>query len=397
MLLMKLIFLLLIIVCAVFYILYVWDFSFVLLVVVIAVPVVMFAGLLSVKLMTKIQFCLKSKTVSKNESFDIQLYVSNKSFFPVGKAEAVIEYYNIFNNSISSIELHFPIQPRNSQRVTFQLSSKFCGMVKVSCAYVTIYDPLRIFKFRIGKNICESIVVLPECHDINGFVSSSDRVNEESKVFSEHRPGDDPSEVFDLRDYRAGDRLNRIHWKISSKKENLIVKEYSCPVDSPVAVFIDLLCREESELALPMYDTLLELAMSVSQLFIENESVHNVIYYSCSEKDFVTRTVNNIDTLASVMKELITSLDDNLFAENPEKYFTDHSEKGWASFNYVTARCDAGILESINDELDADVKNVFTVVKSASEASAIRESFSSINIIPVAAGKISSSVRDIEL
>jgi hypothetical protein len=39
-------------------------------------------------------------------------------------------------------------------------------------------------------------------------------------------PGDDPSELYDLRDYRPGDRITRIHRKLSDKFNRLIVKEY---------------------------------------------------------------------------------------------------------------------------------------------------------------------------
>lgn len=225
MFLVKILFLLLIIVCSAFYILYIWDFSLVLLVVIISVPVMMFLMLFITKKMTSVSFAVKDKNSAKNEPFDIQLCVKNRSIFPIGKAEALIEYYNIFNNQINAIELHFPIQPRNTQNLTFQLSSKFCGVINIRSAYITIYDPLRIFKFRIGKNISENIVILPEGHDIGAALSSNDRINDESPIYSDSKPGDDPSEVFDLRDYCPGDKLNRIHWKISSKREDFVVKE----------------------------------------------------------------------------------------------------------------------------------------------------------------------------
>ncbi|MBR6792705.1 MAG: DUF58 domain-containing protein [Ruminococcus sp.] len=396
MFLIKLLFAVLIIVCAVFYILYIWDFSLVLLVVMTALPVLMLISMLIARKSISVEFAVKSSAVAKNEIFDIQLCVTNKSIFPIGKAEAFIEYYNIFNNQINSIELHFPIQSRNSQRVTFQLNSKFCGTLIIRSAYINIFDPLRIFRFKIGKNISETITVLPQGYDINGTVSYTDRVNDESLNFSETKPGDDPSEVFDLREYTPGDKPNRIHWKLSSKKDDFIVKEYSCPIDSPTAVFLDLRCKDFSEFTLPVYDTLIETMVSLCQLLLENERVHTIIYYNCREKCFVQREINDINALSSSVKELLESVDDNLAFNSPEEFLSDFGFDGWSSFSFITTADDLEMLSLFNDYIDADIKNFFTVVRDKSVSDMLSE-HQAFNITPVIIGKISSSIKDTEL
>lgn len=397
MILTKILFAVLILVCAAFYVLYIWDFSLILLVVIASVPIIMFIMLMITKKMLSVEFAVKNRSAAKNEPFDIQLCLENRSIFPVGKAEAIIEYYNIFNNQINNIELHFPVQPRNSQCLTFQLSSKFCGIIKIRSAYITIFDPLRIFKFKIGKNICKNIAILPEGHDISGIVSSSDRPNDESSVYSEYRSGDDPSEVFDLREYGQGDKLNRIHWKLSSKKDEFIVKEYSLPVDSPAAVFLDLHCNENSEYTLPLYDTLLESLVSISQLLLENERIHTIIYYDSSEKRFAELTVDSTDSLASAVGKIIFSLSDDLYAKSPEQYFSENLSAGWVSFTLLTAEQDDRTLSLIDEETDSYIKNVIAVVKNSKEAEKLEKPYSSLTITPVVIGRITSSIRDIEL
>lgn len=393
MLIMKFLFALLIIICAVFYILYIWDFSLILLIVICSVPILMFTMLFITKKLLSVEFAVKSRTAAKQEPFEVQLCISNRSIFPVGKAEAIVEYFNIFNNQVNCIELHFPVQARNDQRLTFKLSSRFCGKIKIRSAYITIYDPIRLFKCKVGKNIGAEIVILPEGHDINGIVVSSDRLNDESSVFSEYKPGDDPSEVFDLREYNAGDKLSRIHWKLTSKRDEFIVKEYSQPVDSPAAVFLNLRCTEESEYTLPIFDTLVEAFVSLSQFYIENEHQHTLIYFNFHEKQFVQREISGMDSLAAAVNELLLTFSEDFYAESPEPFFVNNSS-GWASFTLITAEADNCLLEQIDNELDADIKNVLKIVKSADETD---ESCSSVNIVPVVIGRISSSVRDIEL
>ena len=43
-----------------------------------------------------------------------------------------------------------------------------------------------------------------------------------------------------LREYIAGDKLNRIHWKLSTKLEKLIVKEYGAISSNDVLVLVNL-------------------------------------------------------------------------------------------------------------------------------------------------------------
>lgn len=395
MLLMKLLFAVLIIVCAVFYILYIWDFSLVLLIVISALPIIMFVILLDVKRKTSVKFAVKSRIIAKNEEFNIQLCVENKSIFPIGKAEAFIEYYNIFNKCVNRIELNFPIQPRNIQRVTFRLSSKFCGMVNIRCAHINIYDPMKIFRMKIGRNITEDIIVIPEGQEINGIVVDNSCVESEGNVFSESRSGDDPSEVFDLREYSPGDRLNRIHWKLSSKKDDFIVKEYSCPVDSPAVIFLDLCCSETSELRLPLYDTLIELCTSLSRLFIENERIHSIIYYNGTEKSFVKRDISSIGNLSAVIAEMIAAFNDNSEADDPSVYLSEPQERSLTSFTFITSAANDAVLTTIDDCIDAEIKNAAIAVKTPDEE--LNGRFPTVNIIPVAVGRISSSVRAIEI
>lgn len=397
MILTKILFIILIIVCICFYVLYVWDFALILLIVIAALPVIMFITTYITKKLITVEFAVKDKNVSKGKDFPVQLVVTNRSIFPIGKAEAHIEYYNVFSDQISAFDLYLPIQPKNSQRITFQLSSKFCGVIKIRSARLNIYDPLRLFRFRTAKNICTDIAVMPEGHEIGGIVHYTDRVNEESDVFSEYKPGDDPSEVFDLREYNQGDKLNRILWKLSSKKDDFIVKDYSLPIDVPCSVFLDLKCYEKSNLTLPVFDTLIETMISLSQFLLENERGHSIIFFNSSLNRFVEHTVLDSADLNSVINEIISSVRDDLFCQSPDVYFAENPTLSYASFSIITSSKDHRVLEHIDENIEADFKNALLVVNSADDLSETLAGYQALSIIPVAVGKISASIKDIDI
>lgn len=397
MLLTKILFIVLIIVCLFFHILYLGDFALVLLVIMIAVPIIMFISTYIAKRSIKVEFAVKEKVVAKDQSFPVQLVVTNNSIFPVGKAEAHIEYYNVFNNQITSFELYLPVQARNSQRVTFQISSKFCGIIKIKNSELILFDPLRIFKFRTGRNIRTEVAVVPSGYEISGTINYTDRVNEESENFSEYRPGDDPSEVFDLREYVPGDKLNRIHWKLSSKKDEFIVKEFSLPIDVPCVVFLDLKCYEDSDYTLPVFDTLVESFLSVSQFLIQNERVHKIVYFNAKYREFTEVQVDSPEKLRELMKELILSVNDNLYCESPDMYFSEHPLNALSSFTFISSSAEENVLEYIDEEVDSDLKNSIIIVKDADEAVKVQADYSEMSVIPVAIGRVSASIKDIEI
>lgn len=399
MLLMKIFFAALIIICAVFYVMYLWDFALVLLVVVCAIPVIVFVTTYITKRLISVDMTVKSGSATKRENFPVFLRIQNRSIFPVGKAEAHIEYYNVFNNEINTFELHMPVQALNSQSVTFQLSSRFCGIINIRCAHIYIYDPLKLFRFKTGRNLHAEVAVMPEGHEIGGEISYVDRINEESSVFSEYRPGDDPSEVFDLRGYHPGDKLNRIHWKLSSKKDEFIVKDYSLPVDIPCTLFLNLKSYDSNDerFTLPVFDTLVETLVSVSQFMLENERLHSIVFYSGKAGGFVERSISDSDDLAGAVQELILSVSDNLFCEPPELYFTEHSGLSLSSFTFITSAPDTPVLSYIDENIDAEILNALVIVTSPEEAASYAGSYPNLNATPVIIGRISSSVKDIEL
>ena len=58
--------------------------------------------------------------------------------------------------------------------------------------------------------------------------------------YSLRRPGSDPTELFGLREYQPGDRLNRVDWKLSQKTGAILVREGSLPVSDRVVLLAHL-------------------------------------------------------------------------------------------------------------------------------------------------------------
>lgn len=82
----------------------------------------------------------------------------------------------------------------------------------------------------------------------------------------QNRRGNDPSEMYDIREYVPGDDIRSIHWKLSCKTDQLILRQASEPSHYDVVVLLDIgLMKNEKRLS----DKLLEGAVANAISIVE--------------------------------------------------------------------------------------------------------------------------------
>ena len=86
------------------------------------------------------------------------------------------------------------------------------------------------------------------------------------------RPGGGPGEDYDLRDYRPGDPMKTVHWKLSTKREELVVREVLEPVRAELYLTFDHLGPPER------MDRTLDQVAALSRLLLEGERPHRLAW-----------------------------------------------------------------------------------------------------------------------
>ena len=158
-----------------------------------------------------------------------------------------------------------------------------CGNVSIQVEKVRIYDYLNLFATTIGKNYeVQDVLVMPPLKEIYlGKDRWYNETNEDSDRFSMYKKGDDPSEIFDIRDFKDGDRIQQIHWKLSSKAGHYMVKDGSLPLAKAVHIFLDLCAGDEQTadlLVQGIYSVSMELmSQGVPQHYIWYDSINEII------------------------------------------------------------------------------------------------------------------------
>ena len=118
----------------------------------------------------------------------------------------------------------------------------------------------------------------------------------EADSYDERLPGYDNSEIFQIREYQRGDRLQHVHWKLTAKHDELVVKEHSLPKSCPVVLLLDY------EPGLPggkrkRVSPFLEAAASLSFSMMEVGCPQYIAWYDRAQKDILRVRVDDEESL----------------------------------------------------------------------------------------------------
>ena len=116
------------------------------------------------------------------------------------------------------------------------LSTEHCGGYRVRVEKAKICDYLGLFAFRARKTKEQTILVRPREMPVSDLLDPQ-RIELGSWV---PKPGGGFSENHEHRLYRPGDNLNQLHWKLSAKVGDLLLREPMDPVRGAVLLTVSL-------------------------------------------------------------------------------------------------------------------------------------------------------------
>jgi uncharacterized protein (DUF58 family) len=241
--------------------------------------------------------------VGKGDNIPLSIQINNPTIFPILNISITMSYNNTFSDNKKAFkqEFYVTVDKRSTTTISCNLMSEHTGNLKISITKVRVFDYLKLFSLRKRNSSEIKVAVLPFYYELTeDYLENSSKMQVESDNYSNIKAGDDPSEVFAIREYREGDRLSRIHWKLSIKQDQLIIKDFSEPMNCSVVVLADLGIPKDYEI-LDAVDSILECALSLSYSFLLKGQIH---YFTWYDKNFGScrrvRVVNEKDLFEAV-------------------------------------------------------------------------------------------------
>lgn len=385
----RIIYALIVLILGTFFILYIDKLSLIVFIFSIILPI---ASLIMCYIARKnIIFKLSSEkhSISKDTPIVINVQIDNKSIIPVANIVLLFEYFNSLDGKVQKMTITVPSSPKSSTDLSFKITSEYCGIVTVKLFDTKLYDNLKLFSLRKRHQQECSILVMPKYHDMPIVVENVSNEVLESDTFSKTKSGDDCSEVFDIREYQEGDKLNRVHWKLSSKNEQTYVKEYSLPISNAVIILPEMVNIPNEKLISTM-DTITELILSISKKLIYNEVIHKIALYLNEDMSFYTITDGN-ETF-DIVNQIVHNGIPKLNKPYAFKYFKATNENpNYSHLIYITNVLNVNILSSLED-FNSNKKTVFYVSSNAIDEEYLN--YDGIQIVHIVNGMISQSISE---
>ncbi len=208
---------------------------------VVLLPIVMGIYLLLARATLSVYRVSTSSTVEKNKPYTYQFKLSNSGIFPYPFIESfmLLPQEDMVRTTERCVWLSMP--PLSTYDVNNTVSFHYRGTYEVGVKSFYVYDLFRMFRMRIRFEDYDTVYVVPRCLYIRD--SRTRATADESDTMKKVGFSYDRVEISDIRDYRSGDSLKSIHWKLSSKSEEFVVRDYDSGTSRRTFIFADMSAR----------------------------------------------------------------------------------------------------------------------------------------------------------
>ena len=203
-----------------FYIAFVGYFSYYFLLLILILPVLSLFYLVMSFKFTKLDFAILNQKVIQDDFVKIKIIKDNLG---LGAIRFVVEdqKYLIKGNQDGLTLVFKHCGGRNfiiNTYYQYDCLNLFC--IKKRCYYEI---PITIYPKRVELDFKEYAHQLPRVGD---------------EVYAVNRKGDDPTEIYDIHKYQEGDQLKNIHWKLSARYQDILVKDNAMLVGEVINLYV---------------------------------------------------------------------------------------------------------------------------------------------------------------
>ena len=253
----------------------------------------LFSLLVSLPAMVKVHLHLQAPaTCSRGTPFYVSLRGSN-GFLPVPRCRFRLTVTSLMTGKTEYLPQNLP--GRKTWSVT--LDTDHCGVLRCGADRCRVYDYLSLFRLPISTPAPITVSVLPVPAQPNPLPNLSQSLIRRKRP----KPGGGFSEEHEMRDYRPGDSLRDIHWKLSVKTDRVIVREAQEIIRGLTLLTFDLRGSRAQ------IDSTLEQLMWMSQWLLKHQVPHQVTWLDPTDHRFCNTDVQTEEDLTGLRDQLLTT------------------------------------------------------------------------------------------
>ncbi len=175
---------------------------------------------------------LSAETVRRGDEVTLFLRMRHRGLFPI--APLLLELSDPAGNKDRDIRLKN--MPHRLQSFRLPIHTLHVGVFSVGLYACTVEDLLGLVRKRVLlKQTYFDLLVLPRTFDVEPLKLAPGDPGSELMA----RATEDLNAPSDIRSYQQGDAMKKIHWKLSMRKGELMVRKYDEPILQDVLILMD--------------------------------------------------------------------------------------------------------------------------------------------------------------
>lgn len=246
-----------------------------------------------------------SEEAEKGRSVLIELTVKNTSFLPVCRCEIQLSCRNILTGEQVEIPASFSLWPKGAASIRAEIAAPYCGCLSCRIGEAAVWDLFSIYRARRRLQAEASTYVMPQLQEAEISPEELDAYNMESYRYSASKKGNDPGDTFGIREYEEGDSPKTIHWKLTGKMGELMVRELGLPVENSIMLLLEKGMEPGAPLTPQQRDKAAELFLSLSHTLLSHQIAHSAGWQDYRTGRFISRRIEDKEALWAMIGLLL--------------------------------------------------------------------------------------------
>ncbi len=204
---------------------------------------------------------LTDHTVQRGDDVQLNVAISYRGFIPIAPLQVEVAA----GPDQPEQTLSLVVESGKPQHLSLPFHASHIGVSSPGVKAITVTDLFNLCSVRVlPETAGGELIVLPLPFDVGELTYAAGDSGSESMA----RASEDLTSPAEVRTYQQGDAMKKIHWKLSVRKQELMVRRFEAPVMPDALVLLDCAKppRQVSEEAqMDVRDALLETAASAMQ------------------------------------------------------------------------------------------------------------------------------------
>ena len=182
------------------------------------------------------EFAEKREVHPKETDFDLWICVRSRWILPLAPVELQCNLPDRDTGLFCAKRVYAAVPPLGRCRIAVSAMHRFRGSYIAEINRISVFDPLRLICISRKLKSETALVFLPRRLDIGELPAEARGENSANPVPLLQGEREDFSHV---REYKQGDIMQLVHWKLTAKLDDLMIKQFDEATEHKTAVVCD--------------------------------------------------------------------------------------------------------------------------------------------------------------